>query len=53
MSAGLILFVGAIYLAVMAGFVGEHRPGMALAFFGYALSNVGLWMDAKGITWPW
>lgn len=23
-----------------------HRPGMALAFFGYALANVGLLYDA-------
>lgn len=27
-----------------------HRPGMALAFFGYALANVGLLYDAFTTT---
>lgn len=45
MSSGLILFVGVIYLFVSAD---QLRKGsMALAWFGYALSNIGLAMNVK------
>lgn len=45
-SAWLIAVVTVIYAATAASFLFEARPGMALAFTGYALANVGLIMEA-------
>lgn len=47
MSSGLILFVGAIYVFVSVDQLWKGSPGMALAWFGYALSNIGLAMNVK------
>jgi hypothetical protein len=47
MSAPLILFVGAIYLAVSVDQYMKGCPGMAIAWFGYAVANVGLAMNSK------
>lgn len=46
MSAPLILFVGVIYLAVA---IDQTMKGswMGLAWFGYALANIGLALTAK------
>jgi hypothetical protein len=47
MSSGLILFVGVIYLAVACDQFAKGSPGMALAWLGYSVANVGLAMAAK------
>lgn len=47
MSSWLIIAVGAIYLVVASDLWWQGKNGMALAFAGYALSNVGLWMAAR------
>lgn len=47
MSAPLILVVGAVYLAVSVDQYLKGCPGMALAWFGYAVANVGLAMNSK------
>ena len=47
MSAPLILGVGVVYLVVALDQLRQGSPGMALAWFGYALANVGLAMVAK------
>lgn len=47
MSSRLIIFVGCIYLAVAVDQYRKGSPGMAIAWFGYALANVGLAMSAK------
>jgi hypothetical protein len=47
MSAKLILFVGVIYLAVAIDQYRKGAGGMALAWLGYSLANVGLAMAAK------
>jgi hypothetical protein len=47
MSSGLILAVGVVYLVVAVDQYRQGAPGMALAWFGYALANVGLAMAAK------
>lgn len=47
MSGWLIAIVGAIYLVVAGDLWWQGKSGMALAFAGYALSNVGLWMAAR------
>lgn len=47
MSATPILFVGCVYLPVAADQLRNGNPGMAIAWFGYALANVGLAMSAR------
>jgi hypothetical protein len=47
MSAPLILIVGVVYLVVALDQFRQGSPGMAIAWFGYALANVGLAMAAK------
>lgn len=47
MSAPLILAVGVVYLVVALDQYRQGSPGMALAWFGYAVANVGLAMAAK------
>jgi hypothetical protein len=47
MSAPLILSVGVVYLLVACDQYAKGSPGMAIAWFGYALANVGLAMAAK------
>lgn len=42
------LVIASILYATLAGgyFVIQHRPGMALAFAGYVIANIGLIWDA-------
>ena len=47
MSGPLILIVGAIYVWIAVDFVSDGKGGLALAFAGYALSNVGLWLASR------
>lgn len=47
MSSPLILAVGVVYLVVSVDQLRKGSPGMAIAWFGYALANVGLAMAAK------
>ena len=47
MSSPLILIVGVVYLVVAADQYRQGNPGMAIAWAGYALANVGLAMAAK------
>lgn len=47
MSAPLILGVGVVYLVVAVDQWRQGSPGMAIAWFGYAMANVGLAMAAK------
>ncbi len=48
MTAWLTAGVGLVYLAVAAGHYAEGRAGLALAFAGYAVANVGLIMAEGG-----
>ena len=47
MSAPLILAVGAVYLFVAWDQCVKGNTGMAIAWAGYAIANVGLAMAAK------
>ena len=47
MSSTLILCVGFVYLMVGVDQYRKGDPGMALAWLGYALANVGLAMNAR------
>lgn len=47
MSSTLILCVGFVYLMVAVDQWAKGSPGMAIAWAGYALANVGLAMSAR------
>lgn len=46
MSGWLIILTGAIYLYVALEQGIKGNVGMAIAYSGYAFSNIGLWMLA-------
>ena len=46
MNATLILAMGAVYAVIGAQFLRERRVGMGIAFMGYAIGNIGLWLEA-------
>jgi len=47
MHPWLILAVGCIYLYIAVDLICAGKTGLSLAFAGYAVSNIGLWMAAK------
>jgi hypothetical protein len=47
MSANLIAIVGVVYAVIAANLYLSGKPGLALAFAGYAVSNVGLYLEAR------
>lgn len=47
MSSRLILAVGAVYLLVAVDQARKGQVGMAIAWAGYALANVGLAMSSR------
>jgi hypothetical protein len=46
MGANLIAFVGVVYLVVAGSLYFKGQSGLAIAFFGYAVSNIGLYLEA-------
>ena len=46
MSGWLIVLTGLIYLYVSIEQVLKGNPGMGIAYFGYAFSNIGLYLLA-------
>ena len=42
----MVAFVGGIYVLTAASYLAHNRPGMAVAFLGYAIGNLGFFMDA-------
>ena len=47
MSATLIAIVGVTYAFIACNLYLSGKPGLALAFAGYAVSNVGLYFEAR------
>jgi hypothetical protein len=47
MSANLIAIVGLAYAFVAMNLYITGKPGLALAFAGYAVSNIGLYLEAR------
>jgi hypothetical protein len=47
MTAILLLVVAVIYVGVSLSYYMDGNVGMAVAFFAYATSNVGLYFGAK------
>ena len=47
MSAWLIAFIGVVYAVVAIDLFIKGNIGLAIAFVGYSLGNVGLFIVAK------
>jgi hypothetical protein len=47
MSANLIALVGLIYAVIAVNLYLSGKSGLALAFAGYAVSNVGMYFEAR------
>jgi len=47
MSAWLIAIIGVVYLAVAIDLLFKGQMGLGIAFLGYALGNVGLFIQTK------
>jgi hypothetical protein len=47
MSSWLIALIGFVYLVVAADLFIKGQIGLAIAFLGYSLGNVGLYLEAK------
>jgi hypothetical protein len=47
MAAWLIAVVGGVYLLTAVSLWLQGKPGLAVAFLGYAFANIGLWMEAR------
>lgn len=48
MASWLIAVVGVIYLLTTVSLFFTKQPWLGVAFFGYAIGNVGLYMVARG-----
>lgn len=46
MAAWLIALIGVVYLVVAINLLLTSKIGLGIAFVGYALGNVGLYMEA-------
>ncbi len=47
MSSTLIAIVGVVYAVVAVDLIIKGNTGLGIAFVGYALGNVGLYMEAS------
>ncbi len=47
MSGPLIILVGLIYLGIAVEQTWKAEGAMAIVYFGYAFSNIGLWLATK------
>ena len=48
MSKWLIAFIGVVYLYVAIELLIKGNKGLGIAFLGYAIGNVGLFLEAPG-----
>jgi hypothetical protein len=47
MASWLIALIGIVYTIVAAQLLVTGKTGLGIAFIGYALGNVGLFMEAR------
>jgi hypothetical protein len=47
MSSWLIAVIGVVYLVVAVDLYIKGQVGLSIAFLGYSLGNVGLFMEAR------
>lgn len=45
MSSTLIALIGLVYLVVSVDLLFKGDTGLSVAFFGYAIGNVGLYLE--------
>ena len=50
MSAWLIATIGVVYLVVAADLIIKGNMGLGIAFVGYSIGNVGLYIAAKAVA---
>jgi hypothetical protein len=50
MSSTLIAIIGGVYAVVAADLLWRGNIGLGIAFIGYAIGNVGLYLAAKAVT---
>lgn len=46
MSANLIAIVGVVYATVAIDLLWKGNTGLGIAFIGYAIGNIGLYLEA-------
>jgi hypothetical protein len=46
MSANAIAFIGLVYTYVAGELIWKGNTGLGIAFLGYAIGNIGLYMEA-------
>ena len=47
MSSWLIIVIGVVYVLVAFDLLRKGQTGLGIAFLGYALGNVGLFLEAR------
>jgi len=47
MASWLIALIGIVYLVVAVNLLMTGKTGLGIAFIGYSLGNVGLYMEAR------
>lgn len=47
MASWLIAFIGVVYTVVAVQLLITGKTGLGIAFIGYAIGNVGLYMEAR------
>ena len=47
MSSWLIIVIGVVYVVVAFDLLRKGQTGLGIAFLGYALGNVGLFLEAR------
>jgi len=45
MSSSLIAIIGAVYIVIAVDLLFKNNIGLGIAFLGYALGNVGLYLE--------
>lgn len=50
MSAWLIATIGVVYLVVAVDLIIKGNVGLGIAFVGYSIGNVGLYIAAKAVA---
>ena len=50
MSSWLIAILGGVYAVVAADLLWRGNIGLGIAFIGYSIGNVGLYLAAKAVT---
>ena len=50
MSAWLIAVIGVVYLVVAVDLIIKGNMGLGVAFVGYSIGNVGLFIAARNVT---